>query len=205
MKTYFTLALVAACLYSLPSLAQRHGWERDRYRRGYMAYGGYHRPYYNNYYRPYYSRPSVSIIASVPFGAVVLHLGGHPYHYYNGTFYRPYGYGFSIVTPPVGIIVPMLPPGCVSVMIGGRPCYYYSGTYYMPLADNGYQVIEPPTASNNNNDDAVANNNGANDNTEYEKVVIDGKTYYKRGNTYYKANVDENGTVTYEAVGGSGK
>ncbi len=195
MKTQISIVLLAASLVSATAFAQPfHHGRQVYFQRGYRSH--YYAPYYS-YRAPYVYRPGVSIVASVPFGAVMLHFGGYPYHYYNGIFYRPQRYGFVITTPPVGIVVPVLPPGSVSVMIGGFPYYYYSGTYYMPLADNRYKVIEPPAASDNN-DGAVADNG-------YEKIVIDGRTYYKHGSTYYKAIIDDSGAVTYEAVGDAGK
>lgn len=202
--TFAGLFLGAACvLCNLDAAAQYRHHNRDGYgyHRDYRQnYGyAYHRPYSGYAYPRYYSpRPSISVVADLPFGAVIVRIGSTPYHYYRGMFYRPYGPRFIITTPPIGIIVPALPPDCTPVIIGGRNCYYYSGTYYQPLASKqGYQVIEGQTKPEDTDNSAPDLN--------YEKIVIDGKTYYKRGDTYYKAIVSDSGEVTYEAVGETGK
>jgi len=200
MKTHITAGLfliAAALLQSTDVAAQRHRSRNDY---------AYHRDYRHTYDRDYryYPRRSsgISVVAALPFGSVMVSIGGRPYHYNQGLFYRPEGYGYMLTPPPIGIIVPSLPQGSLSVMLGGRRGYYYSDTYYMPIDGNRYQVVEAPAAQNNTvdaDDDETAANNA------YEKIVIDGKTYYKKGSTYYKALVDDNGEIAYEEVGQAGK
>lgn len=105
-----------------------------------------------------------------------------------------------VAAPPVGIIVPVLPPDCSEVLWNGQRCYYYSGTYYQPLGLNeGYRVMESGATAQQENSDSDNND------PEFEKVVIEGKTYYKKDDTYYKAVISGSGEVTYEAVSETGK
>lgn len=198
MKTHIaagTLFIAVALLQSTDLLAQRH-----RSHEAYTDRRDDHRPY-KAYYRSYpHQSAGVSIIAALPFGSVRVSIGGRPYQYYQGIFYRPEEQGYLIAPPPVGIIVPSLPPGSVAVVLGGRRCYYFSDTYYMPVDDTRYQVIEAPETNN-----AVAAKEAASADAVYEKIVIDGKTYYKKGDTYYKALVDDTGAIAYEAVGQAAK
>ena len=103
-----------------------------------------------------------------------------------------------IVQPPIGIIVPSLPMGYTRIMIGAHPYYRYGEIFYAPEG-NRYRVIERPaededeSLSDKGTDNSVSN--------EYEKVVLEGKTYYKKGDKYYKASVDKKGEIVYEEVG----
>lgn len=190
MKIYtFSVSVALLLISSVTASAQYHRYH-GRYNGGY--YGRSH------YYYP--SRSSVSIIASLPFGAASITFGNRYYHYYNGVYYRPYNYGYTIVQPPIGIIVPTLPPGYTEVFIGTHPYYRYGNVYYVRYG-NRYKVAEEPEEP----ETAPANNNKADDNTGsgYEKVVVEGKTYYKKGDKYYKASVSKDGEITYEEVGGT--
>lgn len=192
MKIYITSALFAFMLISgVEASAQ---WSRHNGR-------FYNRSYHYNYNR-YHYRTSVSIIAHLPFGAVSVIFGNRYYHYYNGLYYRPYDRGYIIVEPPVGIIVPGLPGGCKEVIVGSNPYYRYGNVFYAPYG-NRYKVVEEPkepetsTANNDKTDKTI--------NSEYEKVVLEGKTYYKKGDKYYKASVNKDGEITYEEVGETSK
>ena len=160
---------------------------------------------YSNRYYPsyrYQSRPSISVIGVLPFGAISLHFGNRYYHYHNGYYYRPYNRGYTIVRPPIGIIVPSLPMGYTRIIIGSNPYYRYDDVFYAPYG-NRYKVVEKPT----DDEDVSSNNDNAPVTTgsEYEKVVLEGKTYYKKGEKYYKASVDKKGEIVYEEVGETSK
>lgn len=167
--------------------------------------GRYNNGRYNNRsysYHRYPSRTSVSIIARLPFGAASITFGNRYYHYYNGVYYRPYNRGYSIVQPPIGIIVPSLPIGYAHVIIGSHPYYRYGNVYYAPYG-NRYRVVEEPGDNEESMDD---NDRPVNTTTsEYEKVILEGKTYYKKGDKYYKASVNKDGEISYEEVGEKSK
>jgi Family of unknown function (DUF6515) len=190
MKIYMISALVALMFISGLTVSAQYG----------RHYGRYNSRSYH--YNRFPSRSSVSIMAGLPFGAVSLTFGNRYYHYYNGAYYRPYDRGYRIVEPPIGIIVPSLPIGYSNVIIGSSPYYRYGNVFYAPYG-NRYKVVEQPeepetsTASNDKADKST--------NSEYEKVVLEGKTYYKKGDKYYKASVTKGGEITYEEVGETSK
>lgn len=192
MKTFLTSGLFILLLFVSYTSSAQYG----RHNRGYSS-----RYYHYDRYPP---RTSVSVIARLPFGAASITFGNRYYHYYNGIYYRPYIGGYRIVHPPIGIIVPSLPPGYTSVFIGSSPYYRYDDVYYAPYGTR-YKVIEEP-----NDEENAAANSGTNEknskiqksaDNEYEKVTVEGKTYYKKGDKYYKASVNKNGEIVYEEVG----
>jgi hypothetical protein len=184
MKTTFSL------LFLLPAIAgfAQHGPNRgnDRDRR-------------DNRYQPRRS-VSVDLIARLPFGAMRVHWGGRPYYYGGGYYYEPWDRGYRRVSAPIGIIVPSLPPGGVVIVIGGRSYYRYESAWYQP-GYSGYEVIPEPIAPApapvviQSSQPAAPTDNG------YEKIIIEGRTYYRRGDTYYKATVSNNGEIAYSEVG----
>jgi hypothetical protein len=178
----FTVSLLAITAASFAQRGHDRRWD-NRYERDYH----YERNYYS--YRPQPAR--FSIVASLPFGAVMVSIGSNRYHYYEGVYYRPVASGYMIAEPPVGIIVPVLPPGYMEVIIGSRRYYTSADTYYLPMEgrENRYQVVEPPSTPKTEGPAG-----------SYEKLVLEGKTYYRKGNTYYKASVDGNGEIIYVPV-----
>ena len=192
MKKYTTLLALVLSLSAISPLFAQHG----RFGRGYYAPYAYgYRPYG---YAPF--RTSVSVMARLPFGAVALHFGGRPYHYYDGLYYSPWYGGYRTVPPPIGLVVPVLPTGGVSVIIGGRSYYRYQSVFYLPLG-NSYQVVQAPREEGTE----PTTQNKAGNNDGFEKFVLEGKTYYKKGNKYYKARVADNGEVIYEEAGATSK
>ena len=202
MKKHLSV-LSLTLLVGIISFAQ-HGRSRDRYYE-YARYDRYPHARYASY-------PRVSIMASLPFGAIMVSMGGVHYHYYNGYYYRPHTNGYILVEPPIGLVVPILPPGSVNVIIGRRPYYMYEGIYYMPVI-SGYQVIERPAevivetapVATTKTPDVTTEPAPTVKTGEYEKITIEGKIYYKKDNSYYKARVDDKGEVVYEKVGELGK
>lgn len=199
MKFYMKALLLLVGVISFSPLFAQHGrYGRRYYDNDYYAYN--YRPYD---YRPYGYAPlqaSVSIIARLPFGALAVTLGNRHYHYFDGLYYEPLPGGYAMVEPPVGIVVPVLPPNSVYVIIGGRPYYRYESVYYLPLGENRYQVVPAP---GNEGSQAATNNNKPSEG--YEKFVLEGKTYYKKGGKYYKARIADNGEIVYEEVGETSK
>jgi len=192
MKKYMICATVILLLaISFTASAQ---WGRQ--------HGRYHSRHYSYPRHSYAPRTSVSVIARVPFGAISLSFGNRYYHYHNGIYYRPYSRGYVIVQPPIGIIVPGLPIGYTQVIIGSHSYYRHGNVFYAPYGDR-YRVVEQPeesetsTANMDKTDNAITG--------EYEKVILEGKTYYKKGDKYYKASVTKDGEITYEEVGETSK
>jgi len=188
MKKYLVCGLVLLMLFISFSASAQYGRGHGRYNSRYAPYHRY----------PSRTSVSVSVIARLPFGAIGVNFGNRYYHYHNGTYYRPYNRGYIIVPPPVGIIVPALPYGAAHVIIGSHPYYRYDDVFYAPYG-NRYRVVDEPREDDYNDgaDNVVT--------SEYEKVVLEGKTYYKKGDKYYKASVTKSGEVIYEEVGETSK
>jgi hypothetical protein len=73
---------------------------------------------------------------------------GHGFYGYHGWgVYRPYYWGldYTLVSPPIGAVVPYLPDGYTTYVIGGIP-YYYFGGYYFQTCPSGYVVVPQPEA-----------------------------------------------------------
>ena len=75
----------------------------------------------------------------------VVVVGHDRYHYRDGRFYRPgwFGFEFSVVVPPVGVVVSALPMGYGTIIVGGAPYYYYDNIYYTRVP-SGYMVVQRP-------------------------------------------------------------
>jgi hypothetical protein len=195
MKKYLTCGWVIFMLAISFTASGQWGRYHGRYTSRHYSYPNRHYSYPRYGYDP---RTSVSIIGRLPFGAISLNFGNHYYHYYNGIYYRPYSSGYVIVEPPIGIIVPALPYGSAYIVIGSHPYYRYGNAFYAPYG-NRYRVVERPddvensSSNNDKTDNSISN--------EYEKIVIEGKTYYKKGDKYYKASVNKDGEIVYEEVG----
>ncbi len=165
---------VALLLVSVDASAQR-----GRYHRGPRGY-----------YRPHYA-PSRMYVSSRPF--ISVQFGGNPYRYQHGYFYRPYGSGFRVVMPPVGIRISTLPPGYRRVYVGPDPYYYYNGIYYRSPDQREYEVVAPPLGATVNELPPGA-----------KVAVIDGQKYYELDGTYYEERINDQDELEYTVVGTDG-
>lgn len=67
------------------------------------------------------------------------------YFYWEGVWYLPSGPNFTVIRPPVGVVVPLLPAFFTTIWIGSIPYYYANDTYYRWREDfNGYEVTAAP-------------------------------------------------------------
>jgi Family of unknown function (DUF6515) len=150
---------------------------------------------------------NVTIVRTVPYGAAIVVHGGISYRYVNGVYYRPYGTGFRIVTPPVGILVNVLPAGFVSVNIAGRPYFCAGGVYYMQTEPNVYVVVQKPaeaivTVPVKADGYVITQNTIVTTLPQGTILVnINNKRYYKVNDTYYEKVTTENGEISYRVVG----
>jgi hypothetical protein len=83
----------------------------------------------------------------LPGPALTILFAGLTYSFVEGLFYLPGAGGFTVVVPPVGLVVPVLPPAYTVVMVGPRTYYHAQGVYYVRAAE-GYTVVQPPVAQN---------------------------------------------------------
>lgn len=85
------------------------------------------------------------IVKSLPRRRIPIRYRDRSYFYLGGVWYLPSGPNFSVVRPPIGIVVPILPPFYTTVWLSGTPYYYANDTYYLWRPDlSGYQVSAPP-------------------------------------------------------------
>lgn len=152
------------------------------------------------------SSRNVTVVRTVPRGAGVVVHGGVSYRHVNGVYYRPYGTGFRIVTPPVGIHVNVLPAGFVSLTIAGHPYFCAGGVYYMQTQPNVYIVVQKPAetvvVAPGQTDGAVIVQSTmvASLPQGTTLVSINNRRYYKVNDTYYEKVTSENGEVGYRVV-----
>lgn len=67
------------------------------------------------------------------------------YYFNDGIWYRPAVDGFSVIMPPIGLVVPFLPPFYTTIWVGDVPYYYADDVYYRwRPEDRAYVVSEPP-------------------------------------------------------------
>jgi hypothetical protein len=116
--------------------------------------------------------------------------GGANYHYAGGVFYQGGPGAYTVCRGPIGARVPLLPPGTCWITWRNRRYWYGYGNWYCHHDDDDeYEVVAAPEG-------AIVSDlpEGA------EKVVIDGKTYWKAGDTYYKAVYSMGGELMYQVV-----
>jgi hypothetical protein len=130
-----------------------------------------YRPNYGYYNHGYYGRvrfpfihygPSFGFRCSIlPFGFYGFYIGGYPYYYYEGIYYRPYqNGGYEVIAPPLGARVTRLPRGARVRIIDGQKYYELGGTFYQEeiSADNEiwYVVVGTDGVLNTGNNQEAA-------------------------------------------------
>ena len=125
------------------------------------------------------------------------HHGSH-YSYYNGYYYRPHHNYYVVCRPPLGFVIAaailrsatLRPVVFLPTVTYVHPQYYYSeGAFYVQRSATEYEVVGPPIGAVV---ESIPN--------DCEEFVLEGQTYYKVDDTYYKAIYME-GVLMYEVVG----
>jgi hypothetical protein len=161
-------------------------------------HGSYNTPNqrYNNRTVVHHYTPKT--IYNLPTGYHRHHHHGTTYSYYNGFYYRPYNNYYVVCRPPRGFVigaaylrnVSLRPVIYAPTVTYTYPQYYYSeGTYYVQKSTTEYEVISPPIGAIV---ESIPN--------DCEEFVLDGQTYYKVDDTYYKVTYID-GVLMYEVVG----
>lgn len=144
LKKFVGCTLLACILgTSMPLLAEPPSWSSGHRGgpRGGPGWQGYWGPRYG--VPKHYPAPG-RMVPAVPRSRVVV-WGGVNYHWGGGVWYRPWGPGFMVVTPPMGVVVPVLPPAYVVRSIGATTYYLSNDVYYTANpAGSGYIVAAPP-------------------------------------------------------------
>jgi len=257
MKTSKYLLAFSAMLISM-SLLSSGAYAQSRYGhrpagfyscRPHVFVGKVIHPYYSyhpiyaphTYYHPYYGMrypyvhygPAFGLSINIlPFGYSQFFIGGNPFYYYNGIYYRPHtGGGYTVTQPPLGAVVKHLPSGAKVTVIDGQKYYVLGGTFYQEkIGTNnkkpGYEVVGTDGVLNTTKPNAADNdqeigqvppthgdNNPAtlNDGSVINKlpagstaVTINQQRYYvSPAGVYFEEMIDANNKTTYKAVGSS--
>ncbi len=146
---------------SRSSYRDRNDGYRPRYDRRNYDRGDHYN--YRDDYRPvrHYERHSLYYRPPV-YHYHPIYVGGLPYYYYSGYFYRPYRDSYWIrVGAPIGARVGALPAGYISFGYGDSTYYYLNATWFLydhPARE--YVVVDPPpdvvSASNAGSDGYAA-------------------------------------------------
>jgi Family of unknown function (DUF6515) len=188
----------------------------------------YHPPYRLPYHYPHYGPAFGLRLSILPFGYSQFFIGGNPYYYYDGIYYRSYpGGGYTVTPPPLGAMVKHLPSGAKVAVIDGQKYYVLGGTFYQErmTANNKvrYEVVGTDGVLNTTNADAEDDDNDAaqapaqgNNNAPAPAegsivnqlppgstaVIISQQKYYlSPAGTYYEEVIDGNNKVSYKVAG----
>jgi uncharacterized protein YgiM (DUF1202 family) len=82
------------------------------------------------------------VIHRLPSRHTVISYGKDKYHYHDGRYYRPYGAGFILVRPPLGLVVFEIPVNSRTVVSAGLTYHEFGGVHYLRKGA-GYEVVRP--------------------------------------------------------------
>ncbi len=108
----------------------------------------YRTPWYNTWFLApilwhYHGIGFTLEILPSPYVRIVV--GGIPYFYAYGTFYRPYDRGYIVVSAPIGAVVATLPAGYIAFSMGLDTYYFVNHTYYVwDEPRDGFVVVPKP-------------------------------------------------------------
>ena len=148
-------------------------------------------------------------MGALPNGYFSFDIGRSSYYYYNGIYYRPYGTGFMVITPPMGAIVYQLPPSAAPTQIDGEKYYESNGTYYKEGIDSenrfSYKVVGTDGVINQDSGAGESSTTKVGYKTDEipahcRPVVIDGERLYATASGQYYKKIFEGDKVYYELV-----
>ncbi|MEI7582535.1 DUF6515 family protein [Runella sp.] len=71
-----------------------------------------------------------------------MYVGGIPYFYYSGMFYRSYNNNqYEVIRPPIGAVVTELPADAQGVIVDGDEYFLSYGTYYRAYVNENHQLV----------------------------------------------------------------
>jgi hypothetical protein len=153
-------------------------------------------------------------VNTLPYGYYPFNLGGVPYDYYDGTYYRDHGDNqYEVVDAPIGAVVSALPKGAKAVTVNGEKFYEFNGTYYKEGTNDKDEVVFTVVGkygeiNNSNNPNGDTSNpplqvgdivSTLPDNSR--PVKINGQALFVSPDNYYFKQRDDNGAISYEVVG----
>jgi hypothetical protein len=100
--------------------------------------------YDNRYNHGHYYPERGSAFHALPQGGYRVPYRGGDYYFHGGAWYRPWGPGYYVVAPPIGIGISLLPPYYSTLWFGGVPYYYADDTYYVWRPERREYVVTAP-------------------------------------------------------------
>jgi len=101
-----------------------------------------------HHHNQYYPRRGLTVSHLPDRHRRVLH-HGTSFYFSAGVWYQPYGARYTVVAPPLGVVIPILPRNYTTVWYGNVPYYYADSTYYRWYPEErGYVVVSPPEGVN---------------------------------------------------------
>lgn len=124
-----------------PGTAQAQAWSEEQIDPHHKHHDARH-----NHNHTYPDRGTV--IRNLPAGATVVNYGGQSYWFSEGIWFEPHGAAYTVIEPPIGLVVNAIPPFATAV-VGSAGLYFYANdTYYRPRPDlGGYEVVNDPVDS----------------------------------------------------------
>lgn len=170
------------------------------------------------YYRPYggYFRvvaPPIGIhINILPRGYRSVYVGGTPYYYYGGAYYRPGpDRSYEVVDAPLGASVPELPAGAQVVVINEQKYFELDGTYYKEDIRGNNEIWYTVVGK-----DGKVNTDEAYDTVDQgpvvgdivdklpdncRTVVVSDRKYFVSSDDVYYEEFNDHDTIRYKVVG----
>lgn len=184
---------MALLSFAFAAPADAHSGHRGHHHGHWPAHGPRYRP---GYWGPRFRGPRIGIGITVPIlpaGYVNMAVGGVPYYYSGGYYYRPAPRGYVTVDAPLGAAVLTLPGSAVQVQIGGATFYQYGAAYYQWRPQMNRYVVVPPPATAVASGPAVGSTQSGYSPGQvvnelpagYAAEVINGIQYYRYGGHYF--------------------
>ncbi|HEY5603933.1 MAG TPA: DUF6515 family protein [Gammaproteobacteria bacterium] len=108
--------------------------------------------YHTRYFAPihHHYHPIGYHVHMPPQSFVRIVVGGYPYFYYGGVYYRSFNSGYVVVSAPVGAFIQTLPVGFIAFSLGLSTYYFVNDTYYVwDEPRQSYLVVEKPEGAEN--------------------------------------------------------
>jgi hypothetical protein len=133
-------AVLVTCLNPTYSPAQSSGQHRSE-----QQPEPYHKHHDTRHGHDHLYPDRGAIVRDLPQGTIGINYADVSYRYYDGIWLETRGPVFTVVAPPIGIVVPTLPTFSTVLAQGGETYLYANETYYRPRPDlGGYEVVNEP-------------------------------------------------------------
>ena len=127
-----SILIIVACISTTIVMTDRDDRDRDKHRRTetfqYNEREFRHDTRYEH--NRYYPKPGYTI-HQLPERHHIVRFRDRDYYYQGGVWYHHLNNGFTVIAPPIGIVIPFLPSFYTTIWVGGIPYYYADDVYYV--------------------------------------------------------------------------